>query len=211
MVSILCAFLHSVHLLRLVTWPYNMLPAAAELDLKKNGDGFLSNVAQAQSNVSGVNITAAPAVDSKPLGFYFSKDIPGHVKEKALGIRSSTESSKPVDGKAAMSLYFNKEKPEGQGTDAASEVQREQTSKRKTFVQESNIDGQQSKPQRAAGLPGTSSNSQHRKALRGISKGIQTGQAVGFESNVSATNAVNRSSDPLSVALNFSSVQTDDM
>ena len=188
-----------------------MLPAAAELNLKKNGDGFLSNVAEAHSNVPGVSITAAPAVDSKPLGFYFSKDIPGHVKEKALGIRSSTDSSKPVDGKAAMSLYFNRDEAEGQDTDGASEVQREQTSGRDTTAQQTSTDDQQSIPQKAAGVTGTSSDSQHRKVLRGISKGILSAQANNIGSNVSAGNAVNRSSDPLSVALNFSSVQTDDM
>lgn len=195
----------SLHSLRLVTWPDNMLPAAAEIDLKKNGDGFLSNVAEAQSNVPGVSITAAPAMDSKPLGFYFSKDIPGHVKEKALGIRSSTDSSKLVDGKAAMSLYFNKDKPEGKDMNA-SEVQHEQKS-----AQQASTDGLQSTAQRAAGSTGTTSDSQHRKALRGISKGIQTGQADDTGSNVSAGSAINKSSDPLSVALNFSSVKTDDM
>ena len=188
-----------------------MLPAAAELDLKKNGDGFLSNVAEAQSNVPDVSITAAPAVDSKPLGFYFSKDIPGHVKEKALGIRSSTDSPKPVDGKAAMSLYFNKERPDKQDTDAASEVQREQTSRRNSTAQETSTDGQRWITERAVGLTGATSGSQHRKVLRGISKGIQTGQSINTESNASTGDAVNRSSDSLSVALNFSSVKTDDM
>ena len=182
----------------------------AESDLKKNGDGFLSNVARAQSNVPGVGITVAPAMDSKPLGFYFSKDIPGHVKEKALGIRSSTDSSKLVDGKAAMSLYFNKDKPEGKGMNA-SEVQHEQNPVLGTPAQQTSTDELRSTAQRAAGSTGTTSDSQHRKALRGISKGIQTGQAVNTGSNVSAGNAVNKSSDPLSVALNFSSVKADDM
>ena len=115
-------------------------PGAAELDLKKNGDGFLSNVAETQSNVPGVTITAAPAVDSKPLGFYFSKDIPGHVKEKSLNIGSSSDSSQAVDGKAAMILYFNNDR---QNVDAAAEMQSEQTNARGANSQQASTDGQQ--------------------------------------------------------------------
>lgn len=190
-----------------------MPPGAAELDLKKNGDGFLSNVAEAQSNVPGVTVTAAPAVDSKPLGFYFSKDIPGHVKEKSLNIGSSTDSSQAVDGKAAMSLYFNNDR---QNVDAAAEMQSEQTNARDANSQQASTDGQQLITQGADGLAG-SSDSRHRKVLRGISKGIQTGQAVDPKSNIAtgnllrAGNAVNRPGDPLSVAVNFSSVKPDDM
>lgn len=190
-----------------------MPPGAAELDLKKNGDGFLSNVAETQSDVPGVTTTATPAVDSKPLGFYFSKDIPGHVKEKGLNMKSSSDSSKPVDGKAAMSLYFNKDR---QKVDAAAEAQSERTSARDTTSQQASTKGQQLSAQGADGSTG-SSDSRHRKVLRGISKGIQTGQAVDPESNITtghllrAGNAVNRPGDPLSVALNFSSVKPDDM
>lgn len=203
--------MHLLHLLCLIQ-PCNMPPGAAELDLKKNGDGFLSNVAEAQSNVPGVTTSAAPAVDSKPLGFYFSKDIPGHVKEKGLNIRSSSDSSKAVDGKAAMSLYFNQDR---QNVDAAAEVQSEQTNAHDTNSQQASTDGQHIPTQGADGLAG-SSDSRHRKVLRGISKGIQTGQAVDPESNITtgkllrAGSAVNRLGDPLSVALNFS-VKPDDM
>ena len=193
--------------------------AAAEFNLKKNGHGFLSNVAEAQRGVSGVSITAAPAVASKPLGFYFSKDIPGHVKEKALGTRSSNDPTKAVDGKAAMNFYFNKDRPltERQHVDSALEVQSEQIIARGATAQQISTDEQQSVHQREDGLAGALSDSQHRKVLRGINKGIQTGKALHAGQNVSAgklfkvDSAVKSSSDPLSVALNFSSVKTDDM
>ena len=112
-----------------------LLAAAAELDLTKNGNGSLSNVAEAQSSISGVSMTAAPAVDSKPLGFYFSKDIPGDMKEKAMGLRSSTDSSEAVDGKAAMSLYFNQGKPDKREADAVPEVHREYTTAGRAHAQ----------------------------------------------------------------------------
>ncbi|KAL3130914.1 hypothetical protein ABBQ38_000241 [Trebouxia sp. C0009 RCD-2024] len=184
------------------------------LDLTKNGNGFLSNIAEAQGDVPGVTVTAAPAVDSKPLGFYFAKDIPGLVKEKSLGTRTKGDSANAVDGEAAMRLYFNKDNSSSgrQDVHTAVDVQSEQVT----------TDGQQRTNEGAEGFTDTRSDLQHRKVLRGISKGIQARQVP--EGNVSAGKSlqdfdrpahvnkpINKTSNPLSVALNFSSVQTDDM
>lgn len=192
------------------------MPTSAEttLDLTKNGNGFLSNIAEAQGDVPGVTVTAAPAVDSKPLGFYFAKDIPGLVKEKSLGTRTKGDSANAVDGEAAMRLYFNKDNSSSgrQDVHTAVDVQSEQVT----------TDGQQRTNEGAEGFTDTRSDLQHRKVLRGISKGIQARQVP--EGNVSAGKSlqdfdrpahvnkpINKTSNPLSVALNFSSVQTDDM
>lgn len=196
--------------------PADMLTAAGtSLDLTKNGNGFLSNVAEARGAIPGGPLTAGPAVASKPLGFYFAKDIPGRVKEKSLGTRSKGGSATAVDGKAAMRLYFNKDSSSGrQDVNASLDVQSEQTS----------ADGQQQTNEKAEGLTDTDSDSQHRKVLRGISKGIQAQHALGAEGNVSAGKLLkdsdrsvgvdkpfNKTSGPLSLALNLSSVKTDDM
>ena len=216
--NMLC-ILHQVNHVSLACSAFftNMLTAAeTTLDLTKNGNGFLSNVAEAQGEVSGVTVTAAPAADSKPLGFYFAKDIPGLVKEKSLGTRSNGDSGKAVDGKAAMRLYFNRDNSSSgrQDVHTAADVQSKQVS----------TEEQQQRNERPDVLTDTRSESQHRKVLRGISKGIQAQQAPFAERNVSAGGSLqdsdrsahadkpfNKTSNPLSVALNFSSVQTDDM
>ena len=96
------------------------------------GDGFLSNVAEAQKGALETNITNAPSGDSKPLGYYFAKDIPGHVKEKGLGIRLNSSAHIPRGGKAAMGAYFNankeEQKPDGEQIAEASNAHEVDTS-----------------------------------------------------------------------------------
>ena len=176
-----CVFSLRAHSISLSNAP----AAAAEssLDLTKNGDGFLSNVAESQRVAEGINATSAPAVDSKPLGFYFSKDIPGHVKEKALGTRSSENTNRPIDGKAAMSLYFNKDKvqPSRPESKAASASQTHEPDKHK-FLQQS--DEELSDLRADSAHVGIDSQDRvHRKVLRGISKGVQDDKA--FDAGVS--------------------------
>ena len=189
----------------------NRLTAAeTTLDLTKTGNGFLSNVAEAQGGVTGVTGTAGSAVDSKPLGFYFAKDIPGLVKEESYGIKSKGDSEEAVDGKAAMRVYFNQDNSIGrQDVHAAVDVQSEQVS----------THTQQHMYEKAEGLTDTRPDLQHRKVLRGISTSIQARQA---ESNLSVGNSLQDSdmsednklytiSNLLFVSLTFASVQSDDM
>lgn len=115
---------------RAVPNPVDVTTDGSTLNL--TGDGFLSNVAEAQKGVLETNITNAPSGDSKPLGYYFAKDIPGHVKEKGLGIRLNSSAHIPRGGKAAMGAYFNankeQQKPDGEHIAEASNAQEVDTS-----------------------------------------------------------------------------------
>ncbi len=146
------------------------------MDLTKNGDGFLSNVAEARKGAVEANETAAPSGDAKPLGFYFSKDIPGHVKEKALGTRNRPPSAMPT-GKAAMGLYFNKDNKESERSDP-----RDATTQIGASVAEGFISASETRQSAGASTDRATSsdvesfsvqNSMHRKELRGITMGAQ--------------------------------------
>lgn len=87
-----------------------ILPAVTDdvvASLNKIGQGFLANV-----NTSDLQAAAAgkksPPVSSKPLGYYFSKDIPADVTddiaENNLAGRSAGQH------KAALGYYFNRDK-----------------------------------------------------------------------------------------------------
>ncbi|KAL0028701.1 hypothetical protein WJX79_000693 [Trebouxia sp. C0005] len=92
---------------------------SSSINLTKNGDGFLSNVQEANKGAEEAYEAAAASGDAKPLGFYFSKDIPHHVKEKALGIRSKMPSVIPSSGKAALGLYFNRDSTKSEELDSS--------------------------------------------------------------------------------------------
>ena len=148
----------------------------------------MSNVAEVQKHATDSNATTTPpAGDSKPLGFYFSKDIPGHVKEKALGTRSSSNNNRPIDGKAAMSRYFNEDKAKSDKQESSieysndSEQHSQQQSTDELVTQQASADEQEASEVGLNALVdgGTDSRDQvHRKVLRGISKGIQDARAL---------------------------------
>ena len=163
-------------------------------------------------------------MDSKPLGFYFSKDIPGHVKEGTLGTRSSENSNRPIDGKAAMSLYFNKDKakPSRQESDAASAAQTEKRDNQISLKQQLHQDDQETSDLGAnsADVGPDPHDKMHRKVLRGISNGIQDGKTTDARASAAADNAhdgirrpdgveqgVNNSSGSLVIPVNSSSGQ----
>lgn len=147
------------------------------IDLTKNGDGFLSNVHEANKGAVETYETAAA---SKPLGFYFSKDIPHHVKEKALGIRSKMPSVIPSSGKAGLGLYFNQdskhsEELDSSDTRAAGQIGTSDTaSQYRSMSEEPQLPG--SVADVTADMDGGKSgvkDTRHRKELQGISMNAQ--------------------------------------
>lgn len=149
------------------------------LDLTKNGNGFLANVAEANSTVVDINMTSAPSTDSKPLGFYFSKDIPGHVREKSLGTKDPSSTS--PGGKAAMGLYFSKDTTvsDDSGSDVTTQAKPEDASSHDSRQGRSTSDTQQSADTIAGQMfdanahESKAANHTHRKYLRGSSMGVQ--------------------------------------
>ena len=131
-----------------------------------------------------VNVTAEPSTDVKPLGFYFSKDIPGHVKEKALGVRNKLSSSMPTGGKAELGLYFNNNTHSANSSMRQSAVEPQMgpdaATSSKSATQSINFGRKQSTeltntPDTKVGRVNSQNMlySMHRKELRDLSMGVQ--------------------------------------
>jgi len=113
------------------------------------------------------------------LGFYFSKDIPHHVKEKALGIRSKIPSVIPSGGKAALGLYFNQDSKKSEelhssDTRAAGQIGSSDTASQYRSTSEEQLPG--STADATADMDGEQSrvkDTKHRKELQGISMNAQ--------------------------------------
>ena len=149
------------------------------MDLTKNGNGFLSNVQEAKKGAVETYETAAASGDAKPLGFYFSKDIPHHVKEKALGIRSKIPSVIPSGGKAALGLYFNQDSKQSEelnssGTRAAGQVGSGDAASQYRSTSEEQLPGSTADvPDDVDGEQSRVKDTKHWKELQGISMNAQ--------------------------------------
>jgi len=113
------------------------------------------------------------------LGFYFSKDIPHHVKEKALGIRSKIPSVIPSGGKAALGLYFNQDSTKSEelhssDTQAAGQIGSSDTASQYRSTSEEQLPD--STADATADMDSEQSrvkDTKHRKELQGISMNAQ--------------------------------------
>lgn len=171
-----------------------LIVGSSSIDLNKNGNGFLSNVAEAKKGAVE-SVDNVPAVESKPLGFYFSKDAQGHVKENAQSTRHKFPSALPTGGKAAIGMYFNKDSKQPNLSDTSGITHQSdavRTESDNAASQRSGKDRSMSAEQQSAGSAGgvtteggrdrlSVKDTRHRKDLRGISMGIQLGQGASLD------------------------------
>lgn len=169
------------------------------IDLTKNGKGFLSNVQEANKGAEETYEAAAASGDAKPLGFYFSKDIPHHVKEKALGIRSKLPSVIPSSGKAALGLYFNQDGKQSEELDSSNIRAARQAGFNDTASQYRSMSEEQQLPgsiaDTKAGMDGKKSgveDTKHRKELQGISTKAQSRQETSLDQGQAQSLPANR-------------------
>ncbi|DBA84007.1 TPA: hypothetical protein ACH3X1_006494 [Trebouxia sp. C0004] len=169
------------------------------IDLTKNGDGFLSNVQEANKGAVETYETATASGDAKPLGFYFSKDIPHHVKEKALGMRSKMPSIIPSGGKAALGLYFNQDSTQSEELDSSDTRVAGQIGSSDTASQYRSMSEEQQLPGSTAdvtadmdGKRSGVTNIKHRKELQGISLNAQPRQETSLDQGQAQSLPANR-------------------